>query len=49
MRGEERNVKRRKPEAKVIDLMEALQASVEQSKKSGGKKPAKKSRRRTAA
>jgi DNA end-binding protein Ku len=28
-RGEKRNAKRRKPEPKVIDLMEALRASVE--------------------
>ena len=36
MRGEKRNARRRKPERKVIDLMEALQASVEQAKKGGG-------------
>ena len=50
MRGERRNVKRRKPEAKVIDLMEALQQSVAQSRKGGERKPAaKKGRRRRAA
>jgi DNA end-binding protein Ku len=32
MRGETRSAKRRKPEPKVVDLMEALRASVEQSK-----------------
>jgi DNA end-binding protein Ku len=47
MKGETRNVKRRKPEPKVIDLMAALQASVDQAKKGGkkatpGRKPAKK-------
>jgi DNA end-binding protein Ku len=49
MRGETRNAKRRKPEPKVIDLMEALRASVEESRT---KKPAPKTaskRRRTAA
>ena len=35
MRGEKRNAKRRKPEPKVIDLMDALKASVAQSRKSG--------------
>jgi DNA end-binding protein Ku len=52
MRGERRNVKRRKPEAKVIDLMEALQASIAQTKpeRDTKKKPAaKRARRRTAA
>jgi DNA end-binding protein Ku len=33
MRGEKRNAKRRKAEPKVIDLMEALQASVAEAKK----------------
>jgi DNA end-binding protein Ku len=33
MRGEKRNAKRRKTEPKVIDLMEALQASVAEAKK----------------
>jgi len=32
MRGETRNAKRRKPEPKVIDLMDALKASVEKSR-----------------
>jgi len=32
MRGEKRNAKRRKPEPKVIDLMDALKASVETSR-----------------
>ncbi len=46
MRGETRNAKRRKPEPKVVDLMEALQASVAEAKKGGSrkKKPAKRSR-----
>ncbi len=35
MRGEKRNARRRKPERKVIDLMEALQASVDQARKGG--------------
>ena len=37
-RGEVRNARRRRPEPKVIDLMEALRASVAQSGKGGGKK-----------
>jgi DNA end-binding protein Ku len=37
MRGEQRNAQRRKPEPKVIDLMEALQASVAEAKKGGGR------------
>jgi DNA end-binding protein Ku len=37
IKGETRNAKRRKPEPKVIDLMEALQASVDQAKKGGAK------------
>ena len=55
MRGETRNAKRRKPEAKAIDLMEALKASVDKAKKGGGAKPKarrpaqRKARRRTAA
>src|SRR4051812_13103160 len=32
MKGEQRSTKRRKPEAKVVDLMEALQASLEGAK-----------------
>jgi DNA end-binding protein Ku len=35
-RGETRNAKRRRPEPKVIDLMEALRASVEGAKAKGG-------------
>lgn len=48
MRGEKRNVKRRKPEPKVIDLMEALKASVAESRDT--KRPAKRSasRKKTA-
>jgi DNA end-binding protein Ku len=43
MRGEKRNAKRRKPEPKVIDLMEALKASVESGRKpKAGKRPARK-------
>ena len=47
IRGETRNAKRRKPEPKVIDLMEALQASVDQAKegsakRGSGRKPARK-------
>jgi DNA end-binding protein Ku len=58
MRGETRSAKRRKPEPKVIDLMEALKASVAESKRGGadGAKPkkaapkrAKTSRKRRAA
>jgi DNA end-binding protein Ku len=60
MRGEKRNARRRKPEPKVIDLMEALQASVAEAKqgssparaggakKSGGRKKTAK-RSRSAA
>lgn len=47
MRGDKRNAKRRKAEPKVVDLMDALQASVAEAKKgrSGGrKKPAKRTR-----
>ena len=47
MRGETRNAKRRKPEPKVIDLMEALRASVDDAKKRGAK--AKRSPRRRSA
>jgi DNA end-binding protein Ku len=54
MRGETRNAKRRRAEPKVIDLMEALKASVSEAKKEGGKaksakKPARKTARRKAA
>ncbi|HSK92799.1 MAG TPA: Ku protein [Candidatus Angelobacter sp.] len=48
MRGEKRNVKRRKPEPKVIDLMDALKASVDEARK-GSKRPAAKPRTKTAA
>jgi DNA end-binding protein Ku len=37
MRGEKRKAKRRKPEPKVVDLMEALKASVNEAKKDGAK------------
>jgi non-homologous end joining protein Ku len=47
MAGEERSAKRRKPEPKVIDLMEALQASVKQAK--GGDGAQRPRRSRTAA
>ena len=40
MRGEKRNAKRRKPEPKVIDLMEALKASVADAKGGGGQRAA---------
>ena len=55
MRGETRNARRRKPDAKVIDLMEALKASVDEAKKAGTAKTKKrrastgKARRRSAA
>jgi DNA end-binding protein Ku len=52
MRGETRNAKRRKPEPKVIDLMEALKASVDDAKKRGTKpkrSPRRKSAKRSAA
>ena len=50
-KGETRNAKRRKPEPKVIDLMEALQASVDQAKKGGAKGASgrKRAKRRSAA
>ena len=38
MRGETRKASRRKPEPKVIDLMEALQASVAEARKGGNGK-----------
>jgi len=51
-RGETRNAKRRKPAPKVIDLMEALKASVDETKKDGsgakGRSKAKGSRRKPA-
>jgi DNA end-binding protein Ku len=46
MRGEKRNAKRRKPEPKVIDLMEALKASVDAAK---GDRRAKPTARKRAA
>ncbi len=47
MRGETRTSKRRKPEPKVIDLMDALKASVDAAK--GGPKPKKKPARKKTA
>jgi DNA end-binding protein Ku len=41
MRGETRNAKRRRPEPKVIDLMDALRASVADAKKGAGGRTAK--------
>lgn len=43
MAGEKRNLRRRKPERKVVDLMDALQASLDASRaaKSADKKPAR--------
>ena len=41
MKGETRTSRRRKPEPKVIDLMDALKASVDAAK-SGGSKPKRK-------
>ncbi|HSJ00693.1 MAG TPA: Ku protein [Patescibacteria group bacterium] len=51
MKGETRNARRRKAEPKVIDLMEALQASVEQAKQGGSKASAgrKRGKKRSAA
>ena len=51
MRGEKRNAPRRKPEPKVIDLMDALRASVDEARKSGakGKKRTKARSKRSAA
>ena len=50
MRGETRNAKRRKAEPKVIDLMDALRASVGQAKGDRKKKPARrKATKRSAA
>ena len=51
MRGETRAAKRRKPEPKVIDLMEALKASVDEAKRDGARTKKSTSRakpRRTA-
>ena len=55
LRGEKRNAKRRRPEPKVIDLMEALRASVDEAKKDSPRTRKRSSRsprktaRRTAA
>jgi len=52
MRGETRNAKRRRPEPKVIDLMEALKASVDAAKREQKPKrsqPRKKTPKRSAA
>jgi DNA end-binding protein Ku len=53
MRGEARNVRRRRPEPKVIDLMEALKASVADAKKGASRPKAapkkKAARKRRAA
>ena len=49
MRGEQRNVKRRKPEPKVIDLMEALKASVDEAKRDSAKPKKTKARTKKAA
>jgi DNA end-binding protein Ku len=48
MKGETRNARRRRPEPKVIDLMEALQASVAEARKGGESKKGKASTRSTA-
>ncbi len=50
MRGEARKAKRRKPEREVIDLMEALRASVDEAKTKGSSKKKRSSatRRKTA-
>jgi DNA end-binding protein Ku len=48
-KGEKRAAKGRKPQPKVTDLMEALQASLDASKKSGAKAAATKTRRSKAA
>ena len=49
MRGEKRNAKRRRPEPKVIDLMEALKASVEEAKTDRRPKARRKPARTRAA
>jgi DNA end-binding protein Ku len=49
MRGETRNAKRRKPEPKVVDLMEALKASVDDAKKRGTKSGRGRAPRRASA
>ena len=48
MRGETRNAKRRKPEPKVIDLMEALKASVDQATKPSSTRKATSTKRGTS-
>ena len=48
MRGETRKSKRRNPEPKIIDLMEALKASVDAAKGGGAKSKKKPARRKTA-
>jgi len=48
MRGETRNAKRRKPEPKVIDLMEALKASVDDAR-ARGTKGGRRTRRKPSA
>ncbi len=49
MRGETRATKRRKPEPKVVDLMEALKASVAQSRRGGSEAKSKAAPRKRAA
>jgi len=49
VKGETRNAKRRKPQPKVIDLMEALKASVDEAKAAGAARKKGRSKRRTAA
>jgi DNA end-binding protein Ku len=49
MRGETRNAKRRRPEPKIIDLMEALRASVDEAKAKGSAKKKPSRMRRKAA
>jgi DNA end-binding protein Ku len=50
MRGEKRNAKRRRPQPKVIDLMDALKASVDKAKGAGVKpKKRRPARRKTAS
>lgn len=48
LRGEKRNVKRRRPEPKVVDLMEALRASVDEAKSARGSARSVTKKRRTA-
>jgi DNA end-binding protein Ku len=49
IRGETRNARRRRPEPKVIDLMEALRASVDEAKTRGSSKKKPSHTRRKAA